>query len=55
VGLGLAIVKHVLGRHDGVLSVTSEPGKGSEFRCWFPRERVLLEPPVPIVSGGKSG
>jgi two-component system phosphate regulon sensor histidine kinase PhoR len=55
VGLGLAIVKHVLGRHDGVLSVTSEPGEGSEFRCWFPRERVLVEPPVPIVSGGKSG
>jgi two-component system phosphate regulon sensor histidine kinase PhoR len=55
VGLGLAIVKHVLGRHDGVLSVTSEPGEGSVFRCWFPRERVLLEPPVPIVSGGESG
>jgi two-component system phosphate regulon sensor histidine kinase PhoR len=50
VGLGLAIVKHVLGRHDGELRVTSELGKGSEFRCWFPAERVLLEPPVPIVS-----
>lgn len=53
VGLGLAIVKHVLGRHDGELTVTSELGKGSEFRCRFPADRVLLEPPVPIVSGGK--
>ena len=51
VGLGLAIVKHVLGRHDGELRVSSEMGKGSEFRCRFPAERVLLEPPVPIVSG----
>ena len=55
VGLGLAIVKHVLGRHDGELSVTSQAGAGSEFRCWFPRERLLVEPPVPIVSGGKGG
>ncbi len=55
VGLGLAIVKHVLGRHEGVLSVTSEPGEGSEFRCWFPLDRVLLEPPVPIVKSGKRG
>jgi two-component system phosphate regulon sensor histidine kinase PhoR len=53
VGLGLAIVKHVLSRHDAALSVTSELGKGSEFRCRFPAERVVLEPPVPIVSGGK--
>lgn len=55
VGLGLAIVKHVLVRHDGELSVSSEPGEGSEFRCRFPAERVLLEPPVPIVSGDKRG
>ena len=53
VGLGLAIVKHVLGRHDGELHVSSELGKGSEFRCRFPSERVLLEPPVPIADGGK--
>jgi two-component system phosphate regulon sensor histidine kinase PhoR len=53
VGLGLAIVKHVLGRHDGELEVTSELGRGSEFRCRFPLERIVLEPPVPIASGGK--
>jgi two-component system phosphate regulon sensor histidine kinase PhoR len=55
VGLGLAIVKHILGRHSAELSITSELGKGSEFRCRFPAERVVLEPPVPIVSGGKRG
>ena len=55
VGLGLAIVKHVLGRHDGELSVTSEVGKGSEFRCRFPAERVVLDPPVPIANGAKRG
>lgn len=53
VGLGLAIVKHVLGRHDGELEITSELGTGSEFRCRFPTERLVLEPPVPIASGGK--
>jgi two-component system phosphate regulon sensor histidine kinase PhoR len=55
VGLGLAIVKHVLGRHEGALSVTSEDGKGSEFRCRFPGERVVLDPPVPIANGAKRG
>lgn len=35
-GLGLAIVKHVLKRHDGYLSIASELGRGSVFRCEFP-------------------
>ncbi len=39
-GLGLAIVKHVLQRHDARLHIESTPGKGSTFRCEFPRERV---------------
>ena len=51
VGLGLAIVKHVLGRHDGNLSIASDIGDGSEFCCQFPTERVVTEPPVPVVSG----
>lgn len=38
-GLGLAIVKHVLNSHDANLEITSELGKGSEFRCIFPIER----------------
>ncbi|MGI9224785.1 MAG: phosphate regulon sensor histidine kinase PhoR [Woeseiaceae bacterium] len=50
VGLGLAIVKHVLGRHDGQLSITSDIDERSEFRCRFPAERIVTEPPIPIVS-----
>lgn len=51
IGLGLAIVKHVLARHDAELIVSSESGKGSEFRCHFPAERVVIEPPVPLAGG----
>lgn len=47
-GLGLAIVKHVLARHDAELVITSELGRGSEFRCHFPPERVLIAPPVDL-------
>ena len=42
-GLGLAIVKHVLLRHDGQISISSLPGKGSQFVCHFPKERVTEE------------
>ena len=47
-GLGLAIVKHVLARHDAELIITSEPGAGSEFRCHFPSDRVVVPPPVAL-------
>lgn len=39
-GLGLAIVKHVLERHQAVLQIESEPGKGSRFSVLFPPHRV---------------
>ena len=48
-GLGLAIVKHVAERHGGKLRVRSLVGKGSEFICQFPLER-LVEPPKPVVA-----
>lgn len=51
VGLGLAIVKHVLARHDAELTVTSEVGTGSEFRCHFPVDRVVVEAPIPLAGG----
>jgi two-component system phosphate regulon sensor histidine kinase PhoR len=40
-GLGLAIVKHVLQRHDAVLDVTSEEGRGSTFTVRFPPQRSM--------------
>jgi len=39
-GLGLAIVKHVLARHESVLEIESEPGRGSLFSCTFPDNRI---------------
>ena len=41
-GLGLAIVKHVLSHHDGVLSIESVLGEGSQFSCNFPVDRVVV-------------
>lgn len=35
-GLGLAIVKHVAEAHDALLTIDSEPGKGSIFTLEFP-------------------
>jgi len=40
-GLGLAIVKHALLRHQAMLDIHSEPGKGSRFSVRFPAPRVL--------------
>jgi len=36
-GLGLAITKHVLIRHGAELRIQSWPGKGSKFKCTFPK------------------
>jgi two-component system phosphate regulon sensor histidine kinase PhoR len=40
-GLGLSIVKHVLVRHQAVLNVHSEIGKGSRFSAHFPPARLV--------------
>jgi len=47
-GLGLAIVKHVLARYDADLIISSELGEGSEFRCRFPADRLIVSPPVAL-------
>jgi two-component system phosphate regulon sensor histidine kinase PhoR len=57
-GLGLAIVNHVLLRHDAVLAIESEPGKGSTFTAILPAARVRriaadvadAVPPVTVTS-----
>ncbi|RQH00173.1 phosphate regulon sensor histidine kinase PhoR [Paraburkholderia dinghuensis] len=46
-GLGLAIVKHVLQRHDAVLEVKSEEGRGSTFTVRFPAARTARRQPAP--------
>jgi two-component system phosphate regulon sensor histidine kinase PhoR len=46
-GLGLAIVKHVLQRHEAMLRIESEPGKGSAFCCDFPACRIVRQPERP--------
>ncbi|WP_029041619.1 sensor histidine kinase [Cucumibacter marinus] len=35
-GLGLAIVKHIVNRHRGELSISSEPGKGTAVSVYLP-------------------
>ncbi len=40
-GLGLAIAKHVLIRHQALLDIKSQLGKGSVFTCIFPANRSI--------------
>ncbi len=35
-GLGLALVKHILNRHQGRLSIESQPGQGATFTARLP-------------------
>jgi two-component system phosphate regulon sensor histidine kinase PhoR len=50
IGLGLAIVKHVLNRHDAELFISSGAGDGATFCCHFPARRLVVDPPIPLVS-----
>ena len=42
-GLGLSIVKHICIRHQAQIEITSQIGKGSQFKIIFPQERLSLK------------
>lgn len=48
-GLGLSIVKHVLEHYDARLEIDSRLGRGSNFRCCFPLDRVELTPVKAVI------
>ncbi len=46
-GLGVSIVREILMLHGGALEVRSQPGEGSVFTAWLPRQNPLTDPPGP--------
>ena len=56
-GLGLSVVFGIMESHSGFVTVQSEPGKGSTFRCYFPlsaakKESVHIDTAPVDISGG---
>ena len=48
-GLGLAVVLGIARTHNGVVTVESEPGRGSSFRIFFPvAAKTVLPKPVQV-------
>ena len=54
VGLGLSVVHGIVESHNAFIEVDSSPGKGAEFRLYFP-EAESLPPSVPRNSAPTNG
>lgn len=46
-GLGVSIVREILELHGGALEVRSQPGEGSVFTAWLPRQNLPDLPDLP--------
>lgn len=49
-GLGLAIVKHIVEAHQGSVTVSSEPGRGSVFTLHLPLSETRFERKEPLCA-----